>query len=53
METSGFTETQLQVRESVGRICEGFSDVSAGFGFDILVLLIWVGGFGLLCRFTG
>jgi hypothetical protein len=28
METSGFSETQLQVREAVGRVCEGFTDVS-------------------------
>lgn len=27
METSGFTETQLQVREAVAKICSNFPDV--------------------------
>lgn len=28
MEMSGFSETQLEVREAVGRVCEEFPDVS-------------------------
>jgi len=26
METSGFSDTQLQVREAIGKICSNFSD---------------------------
>ena len=29
METSGFSDTQLQVREAVAKICSNFPDVSA------------------------
>lgn len=36
METSGFTETQLMVRESVGGICGEFGEVSC----------LWLGGEG-------
>ena len=28
METSGFSDTQLQVREAIGKICSNFPDVS-------------------------
>jgi hypothetical protein len=28
METSGFSDTQLQVREAIGKICTNFPDVS-------------------------
>jgi hypothetical protein len=34
METSGFTDTQLQVREAIAKICEDFPDVGS------LVLLV-------------
>jgi acyl-CoA dehydrogenase len=29
METSGFSDTQLQVREAIGKICSNFPDVSS------------------------
>lgn len=31
METSGFSETQLQVREAIAKICSNFPDVSRDF----------------------
>ena len=37
METSGFSEEQLTVREAISKICANFSDV--GLAFDISVML--------------
>lgn len=31
METSGFSDTQLQVREAIAKICSNFPDVSLGY----------------------
>jgi hypothetical protein len=31
METSGFSDTQLQVREAIAKICSNFPDVSSGY----------------------
>jgi hypothetical protein len=39
MDMTGFTETQRMVRESVGRICEGFTEVSLFLGSDQADLL--------------
>jgi hypothetical protein len=36
MEMSGFSETQLQVREAVGKICEDFPDVGCLVSFASL-----------------
>lgn len=43
MEMSGFSETQLQVREAVGKICEDFPDVSFSFYlvFSLVSLCFW------------
>jgi hypothetical protein len=47
---SGFSETQLQVREAVGKICEDFPDVSVHALISLIIFCPFVsqsgGGFG-------
>jgi hypothetical protein len=48
MEMSGFSETQLQVREAVGKICEDFPDVSMP---SVCIFLWFLFAFGLSLYF--
>jgi len=41
MEMSGFSETQVQVREAVGKICEDFPEVGIVFFVFIFSLVSW------------